>query len=214
VRESRLGYVGKSYMILILYIEDVEATLNSHHEFARPVRRDMWYVSCEMCKEKCCCRRRQQTDIWESSELIQVESTWAGMRHRIREDAEKKRHAANMIRRKRRRVGESGVFWTSGAHDLVSVRKECSDTSQDARDSWDAEYPVLALGRNPGGSDPRFVFADLSPELENRLGLMSANLYGPAPYWLLKLGKQEKEFHIIGKTHKWKSPPQTSCTSN
>ena len=57
------------------------------------------------------------------------------MRHRIREDAEKKRHAANMIRRKRRRVGESGVFWTSGAHDLVSVRKECSDTSQDARDS-------------------------------------------------------------------------------
>ena len=38
--ESGLGYAGESYMNLILYIEDIEATLNPYHEFARPVRRD------------------------------------------------------------------------------------------------------------------------------------------------------------------------------
>jgi len=41
MRESGLGYAGESYMIVILYIEDIEATLNPHHEFARPVRRVM-----------------------------------------------------------------------------------------------------------------------------------------------------------------------------
>ena len=40
MRESGLGFEGESYMILILYIEDIEATLNPHHEFARQVRRD------------------------------------------------------------------------------------------------------------------------------------------------------------------------------
>ena len=40
MRESGLRYAGESYMILILYIEDIDATLNPHHEFARPVRRD------------------------------------------------------------------------------------------------------------------------------------------------------------------------------
>jgi len=40
VRESGLGHAGESYMILILHIKDMEATLNPHHEFARPVRRD------------------------------------------------------------------------------------------------------------------------------------------------------------------------------
>jgi len=40
MRESGLGYAGESCMILILYIEDIEATLNPHHEFARPGRGD------------------------------------------------------------------------------------------------------------------------------------------------------------------------------
>ena len=40
MRESGLAYKGESYMILILYIEDIEATLNPHDEFARPLRGD------------------------------------------------------------------------------------------------------------------------------------------------------------------------------
>jgi len=40
IRESGLGYERESYIILILYIEDIEETLNPHHEFARPVRRN------------------------------------------------------------------------------------------------------------------------------------------------------------------------------
>ena len=40
MRVSGLGYAGESYMILILFIEDIEATLNSHHKFARLLRPD------------------------------------------------------------------------------------------------------------------------------------------------------------------------------
>ena len=40
MRESGLSYAGESYMILILYIEDIEATFNPYLEFTSPVRRD------------------------------------------------------------------------------------------------------------------------------------------------------------------------------
>ena len=113
------------------------------------------------------------------------------MRGGIRQDAEKKRSGASMIRRKRRREGESGVVWTSGERDVASGRKkrcdvasgrkercdvasgrkercdvasgrkERCDASQDARD---AEYPALASGRNAGRSDARSVFADAVKE--------------------------------------------------
>jgi len=102
------------------------------------------------------------------------------MRGGIRQDAEKKRHRASTIRRKRRREGESGVVWTSGERDVASGgkkrcdvasggkkrcdvasgRKERCDAGQNAQDAWDAEYPALASGRNAGGSDARSVFAD------------------------------------------------------
>jgi len=82
------------------------------------------------------------------------------MRSGIRQDAEKKRSGASMIRRKRRREGECGVVWTSGERDVASGRKERCDASQDAQDAQEAEYPVLASGRNAGGSDARSVFAD------------------------------------------------------
>jgi len=39
--ESELGYLGEPYIILTLYIEHIELTLNLYHEFARPVGRDM-----------------------------------------------------------------------------------------------------------------------------------------------------------------------------
>jgi len=90
----------------------------------------------------------------------------------IRQDAEKKRSGASTIRRKRRREGESGVVWTSGECDVASGRKkhcdvasghkERCDASQDAQDTGDAEYPVLASGRNAGRSDARSVFADVA----------------------------------------------------
>jgi len=107
-----------------------------------------------------------------SRQLIQVESTRAGMRGAMRQDAEKKRRGASPIRRKRRREGESGVVWTSGEREVASGRKkrchvasgrkERCHASQDAQDAQDAEYPPLATGRNAGGSDPRSVFADVS----------------------------------------------------
>jgi len=84
------------------------------------------------------------------------------MRGGIRQDAEKKRSGASTIRRKRRRVGESGVVWTSGERDVASGRKERCDASQDAQDARDAEYPALASGPNAGGSDARSVFADVA----------------------------------------------------
>ena len=93
------------------------------------------------------------------------------MRGGIRQDAEKKRSGASTIRRKRRREGESGVVWTSGERDVASGRKKrCDvasgrkkrcDASQDAQDARDAEYLALASGRNAGGSDADFIFADV-----------------------------------------------------
>jgi len=93
------------------------------------------------------------------------------MRGGIRQDAEKKRSGASTIRRKRRREAESGVVWTSGERDVASGRKKRCDVasggkercyaSQDAQDAQDAEYPVLASGRNAGGSDAESVFADV-----------------------------------------------------
>jgi len=65
----------------------------------------------------CCYTRPQETEVRQSSELIQVESTQAGMRGGIRQKAEKKRRGVSTIRSKRRREGESGVVWTWGEHD-------------------------------------------------------------------------------------------------
>jgi len=93
------------------------------------------------------------------------------MRGGIRQDAEKKRCGASTIRRKRRREGESGVVWTSGERDITSGHKEGCDTSQDAQDAWDAEYPALASGRNAGGSDARSIFADVNCEGISNTGL-------------------------------------------
>jgi len=45
------------------------------------------------------------------------------MRAGILQDAEKKRHGASMIRRKRRREGESGIVWTLG-QDLRNVARQ------------------------------------------------------------------------------------------
>ena len=42
----------------------------------------------------------------------------------------------------------------------MSGDKESSDASQKAQDAWDAEYPALASGHNPGRSGPGSVFAD------------------------------------------------------
>jgi len=93
------------------------------------------------------------------------------MRGGIPQDAEKKQSGASMIRRNRRREGESGVVWSSGQRDVASGcrkrcdvasgRKERCDASQDAQDAQDAEYPALASGRNAGRLDARSVFADV-----------------------------------------------------
>ena len=52
------------------------------------------------------------------------------------------------------------VVWTSGERDVASEHKERWDASLDAQDAWDAEYRVLASGRNTRGSHTRSVFAD------------------------------------------------------
>ena len=88
-----------------------------------------------MGKKRCCCLRRQQTDIGGSSEFIQVESARAGMRGAIRQDAEKKRRGADTVRRKRRPEGQSGLVWTSGEHHVVSGHKERCNASQDTQDA-------------------------------------------------------------------------------
>jgi len=101
------------------------------------------------------------------------------MRGGIRQDAQKKQSGASTIRSQRRREGECGLVWTSGERDVASGRKkrcdvasgrqERCDASQDAQDAWDAEYLVLASGRNAGGSDARSIFADVSLVLREAL---------------------------------------------
>jgi len=81
------------------------------------------------------------------------------MRGGIRQGADQKLRGASWIRRKRRPEGESRVVWMSGEHDVMSGCKECCNASQDAQDTWDAEYPTFASGHNARRSDAGSLFA-------------------------------------------------------
>jgi len=59
------------------------------------------------------------------------------MRGGIGQDAEKKRHGASTIWRKRRREKESRVVWTSGDRDVASGRKKGCDVASGRKERCD-----------------------------------------------------------------------------
>jgi len=91
------------------------------------------------------------------------------MRGGIRQDAEKKRRRASTIRRKRRRVGESGVVWTLGERDIASGRKKHCNVASGRKERCDASQDVRNVAtqvrthRTHGTQNIRCLRQDATP---------------------------------------------------